>query len=76
MNMVFYLLVKLCDFGVSGELVNSKVGTFTGMFRYMAVSYNLFSYCLALTPLSLAGKDFRRRIHYSIRSMVHGAFFT
>ncbi|KAF8814531.1 kinase-like protein [Phlegmacium glaucopus] len=29
-------VVKLCDFGVSGELVNSKVGTFTGTFLYMA----------------------------------------
>jgi mitogen-activated protein kinase kinase len=30
--------VKLCDFGVSGELVDSLAGTFTGTSYYMAVS--------------------------------------
>ena len=30
-------IVKLCDFGVSGELVNSMAGTFTGTSFYMAV---------------------------------------
>ena len=30
--------VKLCDFGVSGELINSMAGTFTGTSYYMAVS--------------------------------------
>jgi mitogen-activated protein kinase kinase len=30
-------IVKLCDFGVSGELVNSVAGTFTGTSLYMAV---------------------------------------
>ncbi|PPQ94693.1 hypothetical protein CVT25_009548 [Psilocybe cyanescens] len=29
-------IVKLCDFGVSGELVDSIVGTFTGTLIYMA----------------------------------------
>ncbi|KAL6310358.1 kinase [Sparassis latifolia] len=29
-------IVKLCDFGVSGELVNSIAGTFTGTSLYMA----------------------------------------
>ena len=29
--------VKLCDFGVSGKLVNSHAGTFTGTSYYMAV---------------------------------------
>lgn len=29
--------IKLCDFGVSGELVESSVGTFTGTLIYMAV---------------------------------------
>ena len=31
-------VVKLCDFGVSGELINSNAGTFTGTSLYMAVS--------------------------------------
>lgn len=31
--------VKLCDFGVSGELVNSMAGTFTGTSFYMAVNW-------------------------------------
>ena len=30
--------VKLCDFGVSGETINSIAGTFTGTSYYMAVS--------------------------------------
>ncbi|KAI0728131.1 kinase [Fomitopsis betulina] len=29
-------IVKLCDFGVSGELINSMAGTFTGTSLYMA----------------------------------------
>lgn len=29
-------IVKLCDFGVSGELINSVAGTFTGTSLYMA----------------------------------------
>lgn len=29
--------MKLCDFGVSGELINSMAGTFTGTSLYMAV---------------------------------------
>ena len=31
-------VVKLADFGVSGELINSIAGTFTGTSLYMAVS--------------------------------------
>jgi len=31
-------VVKLCDFGVSGELIGSVAGTFTGTSLYMAVS--------------------------------------
>ncbi|KAI0267082.1 kinase-like domain-containing protein [Gloeopeniophorella convolvens] len=29
-------IVKLCDFGVSGELIGSRAGTFTGTTKYMA----------------------------------------
>jgi mitogen-activated protein kinase kinase len=36
--------VKLCDFGVSGELVDSLAGTFTGTSYYMAV-YMLLEIC-------------------------------
>lgn len=36
-------IVKLCDFGVSGELVNSLAGTFTGTSFYMAVSIHSIS---------------------------------
>ena len=35
--------VKLCDFGVSGELVDSLAGTFTGTSYYMAVQSSLLS---------------------------------
>lgn len=31
--------IKLCDFGVSGELINSLAQTFTGTQYYMAVSF-------------------------------------
>lgn len=31
--------IKLCDFGVSGELINSIAKTFTGTKYYMAVRY-------------------------------------
>lgn len=41
-------IVKLCDFGVSGELVNSMVGTFTGTLIYMAVCV-IYSQDLLLT---------------------------
>jgi len=34
--------VKLCDFGVSGELVDSLAGTFTGTSYYMAVTVFTF----------------------------------
>jgi serine/threonine protein kinase len=30
-------VVKLCDFGVSGDLIGSRAGTFTGTTKYMAV---------------------------------------
>jgi mitogen-activated protein kinase kinase len=35
-------IVKLCDFGISGELIGSRASTLTGMTKYMAVSYRLF----------------------------------
>jgi serine/threonine protein kinase len=34
--------IKLCDFGVSGELVDSLAGTFTGTSYYMAVLFFFF----------------------------------
>jgi mitogen-activated protein kinase kinase len=40
-------VVKLCDFGVSGELVDSIAGTFTGTSFYMAVSQSTL---LSLSP--------------------------
>ncbi|RPD74306.1 kinase-like protein [Lentinus tigrinus ALCF2SS1-7] len=39
-------VVKLCDFGVSGELINSVAGTFTGTSLYMA-------------PERLSGNDYK-----------------
>ncbi|THG99525.1 hypothetical protein EW026_g2839 [Hermanssonia centrifuga] len=41
-------IVKLCDFGVSGELINSNAGTFTGTSLYMAperLSGDQYSIC-------------------------------
>lgn len=34
--------IKLCDFGVSGDLVNSLAETFVGTSYYMAVSLGVF----------------------------------
>ena len=39
--------IKLCDFGVSGELVNSFANTWTGTSMYMAVSF-LFRFPMTL----------------------------
>ena len=36
-------IVKLCDFGVSGELIGSMAGTFTGTGYYMAVRISTLS---------------------------------
>ena len=35
--------IKLCDLGVSGELINSMAETFTGTQYYMAVSSNMYA---------------------------------
>ncbi len=35
--------VKICDFGVSGELINSIADTFVGTSTYMSVSTNVTS---------------------------------
>lgn len=58
--------VKLCDFGVSGELVNSMAGTFTGTSFYMAperiqgLSYSIKSdvWSLGLTLHEIAHNRF------------------
>ena len=34
--------IKLCDFGVSGELINSMATSFVGTRSYMAVRYTVF----------------------------------
>jgi hypothetical protein len=38
--------IKLCDFGVSGDLVNSLAETFVGTSYYMAVSDHFYTLCL------------------------------
>lgn len=61
-------VVKLVDFGVSGELINSNAGTFTGTSLYMAVRdfvmTSLSSAHFAGQPERLLGDQ------YSIRSDV------
>lgn len=49
-------VVKLCDFGVSGELINSVAGTFTGTSLYMAVR--------VLSPEELRGNAFADTHHF------------
>ncbi len=58
--------IKLCDFGVSGELINSVAGTFTGTSYYMAperirgLAYTITSdvWSLGLTILEVASNRF------------------
>ncbi|KAN0063914.1 Protein kinase C signaling pathway involved MAPKK protein [Thecaphora frezii] len=58
--------IKLCDFGVSGELINSVAGTFTGTSYYMAperirgLPYTITSdvWSLGLTILEVASNRF------------------
>lgn len=58
--------IKLCDFGVSGELIDSMAGTFTGTSYYMAperirgLPYTITSdvWSLGLTILELASNRF------------------
>lgn len=54
-------IVKLCDFGVSGELVDSLAGTFTGTSFYMAVSFHhsILGIWSETNLDSLAGTDLR-----------------
>lgn len=47
--------IKLCDFGVSGDLVNSLAETFVGTSYYMAVSAEVFCYGLLITEHDIFG---------------------
>lgn len=51
--------VKLCDFGVSGELVESLAGTFTGTSFYMAVSSNPFSISDRIADVAISLKEYK-----------------
>jgi serine/threonine protein kinase len=42
--------IKLCDFGVSGQLIDSMANSFVGTRSYMSVSSLLSSQRLPLTP--------------------------
>jgi mitogen-activated protein kinase kinase len=43
--------IKICDFGVSGELINSIADTFVGTSTYMSVSrYPIIPFCLPCAP--------------------------
>lgn len=64
-------VIKLCDFGVSGELIDSIAGTFTGTSYYMAVSAERF--CPEQTTLQLTLRFQPERIQgkqYSIKADV------
>lgn len=63
--------VKLCDFGVSGEVVNSLATTFTGTSYYMAVSFNYLILLLILVDTYLTDGKQPERIQghpYSVTS--------
>ena len=50
--------IKLCDFGVSGQLIDSMANSFVGTRSYMAVSIMLcqivcHNYCCCLAILAL-----------------------
>ncbi len=42
--------IKVCDFGVSGELINSVADTFVGTSTYMSVSHH--QHCLPVPVLT------------------------
>ena len=46
--------IKLCDFGVSGELINSIADTFVGTSTYMSVRASLLDETAKLTPTSIS----------------------
>jgi hypothetical protein len=71
-------VVKLCDFGVSGELIGSRAGTFTGTTKYMAVRNGLLLTIRAMSMLTSghtipARTHHREGIHYLRGCMVNGA---
>lgn len=60
--------VKLCDFGVSGETIDSIAGTFTGTSFYMAVRFIVKS---VLRRRSLAARaDPRSALHHQSGRLV------
>ena len=63
--------VKLCDFGVSGELVDSLAGTFTGTSYYMAVS-RPFLWCITDSP---ARTNTGWKLYGCVRCVVSSALF-
>lgn len=52
--------IKLCDLGVSGELINSLAQTFTGTQYYMAVTYSFILHTSGLMSI-LSQNVFKER---------------
>lgn len=46
--------IKLCDFGVSGQLINSMANSFVGTRSYMAVGHLLSIYFIGYSGLLLS----------------------
>lgn len=66
---------KLCDLGVSGELINSMAQTFTGTQYYMAVSKPVLLCVVSLTIFFfLAGTNQRWNLLCTIRYLVTWTF--
>lgn len=69
-------MVKLCDFGVSGELVDSIAGTFTGTSYYMAVSlHGKFNQHPTTYPLFLPTHQMASLLVLSVLSLSSPANF-
>lgn len=67
--------IKICDFGVSGELINSIADTFVGTSTYMSVSRVASQSKIAtipdiLCPLCSARANSRCSLHRQIRRLV------
>ena len=60
--------VKICDFGVSGELINSIADTFVGTSTYMSV--RRVTYSVRAPNVSLAGAYSRRTVHRQVGRVV------
>ena len=60
--------IKLCDFGVSGQLIDSMANSFVGTRSYMSVSQLLNHYVSELFELLCFGFELKRAVPENIEN--------